>query len=159
MKMKIVLSVVVCVFSLYSCLKSNDGCVTNYGSPSTTEVATLRSYITANGISAAEDPRGFFYKISFAGTGTDSPTAADSVTISYKGTLTSGTIFDSTATGTTRKFLLNDLITGWQLGLPLIKKGGVIDLYLPPSHGYGCEGQGSIPANAIIIFKIKLEDF
>ncbi len=159
MKMKIVLSVAVCVFSLYSCMKSEKGCVTNYGSPSATEVATLRSYITANSITAAEDPRGFFYNISFAGTGTDSPTAADSVTIHYKGTLTDGTIFDSTATGTTRKFLLNDLITGWQLGLPLLKKGGVINLYLPPSHGYGCEGQGPIPADAITIFNVQLEDF
>jgi FKBP-type peptidyl-prolyl cis-trans isomerase FkpA len=149
-------------FFLYACKKTETeqtGCVTNYGNPSVAEVTNLRNYIISNGITADEDTKGFFYHITFAGLGSGTLAVTDSVTIKYKGALTSGTIFDSTATGVTAKYLLSDLITGWRVGLPLIKKGGIIDLYLPPSHGYGCEGYGPVPANANTMFHIELIDF
>jgi FKBP-type peptidyl-prolyl cis-trans isomerase FkpA len=148
------------IFLLYACKKTeNNGCVTDYGHPTTTEVTNLRTFINTNGISATEDPRGFFYHIIFAGAGTESPVPSDSVEVKYKGTLTSGTIFDSTRAGTTAKFLLSDLITGWQVGLPLLKQGGVMDLYLPSSFGYGCNGNGPIPGGAITIFRMELVNF
>lgn len=147
-------------FFLYACNKTElNNCVTDYGNPSAAEVANVQSWLTSKNIVATEDTAGFFYHISFAGDGTAYPVLSDSVTIKYKGTLTDGTIFDSTATGETRKFPLRRLITGWQVGLPLIKKGGIIDLYLPPSHAYGCRGQYPVPANAITIFHIELIDF
>jgi FKBP-type peptidyl-prolyl cis-trans isomerase FkpA len=80
----------------------------------------------------------------------------------YKGYLTNGKVFDQTGTtsnheaGTPVTFTLNQLISGWQLGLPLIKPGGKIILYLPASLGYGPYGQGSIPGNAALIFEITL---
>lgn len=159
MKMKSLLVMVAGALFLYSCKKSNSGCVTNYGNPSATEVTMVRNYVATAGIAATEDPRGFFYHISFAGTGTESPVLTDSITVKYRGALTSGQVFDSTATGETRKFPLNRLITGWQVGLPLLKRNGIIDLYLPPSHAYGCQGQYPIPGNAITIFRVELVDF
>jgi FKBP-type peptidyl-prolyl cis-trans isomerase FkpA len=45
---------------------------------------------------------------------------------------------------------------GWKLGLPLIKAGGKIKLYLPPSLGYGNSVSGNIPANSILVFEITL---
>ena len=146
-------------FFLYACKKSDNGCTTVAGSPTATEVTNLRNYLTGKSITATEDPRGFFYNIVFPGTGSGNPTVSDSVTIKYRGTLTDGSVFDSTANGETRKFLLSDLITGWQLGLPLLKKSGIIDLYLPPAHGFGCYSQGKLPANATTIFRIELQDF
>ena len=160
MKTKSILIAAAAVLSLNSCLKDNkDTCGIVAGSPSATEVTNLRNVLATKGIAATEDPRGFFYKISFAGTGSESPVSTDTVVISYRGTLTDGTVFDSTATGVTRKFLLSDLITGWQVGLPLIKKDGVIDLYLPPAHGYGCTPAGIIPGSANIFFRVELRDF
>jgi FKBP-type peptidyl-prolyl cis-trans isomerase len=38
----------------------------------------------------------------------------------------------------------------------LIKPGGRIILYLPPSLGYGPYGAGSIPGNAGLIFEVTL---
>lgn len=158
--LKNVLACILCSFFLYACKKSeNTGCNTVLGYPTTSEVDNLRNYITNNSIPATEDPRGFFYNVTFSGTGAESPTGADSVTIKYKGKLTNGTVFDSTATGATRKFLLSNLIIGWQYGLPLIRKNGIIDLYLPPALGYGCLSFPNLPANSITIFHVELTDF
>lgn len=160
MKLKSIFIVAVASLPLCSCLKDNkSNCAIVEGSPSITEVTNLRNYLTAKSISATEDPRGFFYNIVFAGTGSESPALTDSVEVTYRGTLTDGTVFDSTATGATIKYPLSGFITGWQAGLRLIKKNGVIDLYLPPAHGYGCKAVGAIPAGSITIFHVELRDF
>jgi FKBP-type peptidyl-prolyl cis-trans isomerase FkpA len=49
------------------------------------------------------------------------------------------------------------LILGWQYGIPLVKAGGRIMLYLPPSLGYGSQSTGTIPANSVLIFDITLQ--
>jgi len=49
------------------------------------------------------------------------------------------------------------LIAGWQIGLPLIHKGGEIKLIVPSSLAYGC-GNGPLPANSILYFDIHLVD-
>lgn len=116
------------------------------------EIATLRTYITNNGITATEDARGFFYTISIPGTG-NKPTPCSGVSVNYTGKLTNGTQFDA---GTNVTFNLSQLIIGWQEGIPLLNAGGSITLYLPPSLAYGPAANGSIPANSILIFDIKL---
>ena len=116
---------------------------------------TLEAYITRAGITdATKDNRGFYYKIVTEGTGVN-PTLSSKVTIYYKGTLTNGSIFDQTGAAPAT-FSLNQLILGWQYGLPLIKPGGKIILYLPPSLGYGSSAAGSIPANSVLIFEVQL---
>jgi FKBP-type peptidyl-prolyl cis-trans isomerase FkpA len=161
MKTKLFSALLLLSFFLYACKKSSTGttCTTVMGQPSTAEVDALRNHLTTSGLTATEDPRGFFYNIAFAGTGSASPTLASNVTVQYKGTLINGTVFDSTVTGINRTFPLGNLITGWQWGLPLIKKGGIINLYLPPSLGYGCASQGKVPSNAFTIFRVELIDF
>ena len=116
---------------------------------------TLEAYITRAGITdAIKDSRGFYYKILTEGTGVN-PTVSSKVTIYYKGTLTNGSIFDQTGAAPAT-FNLNQLILGWQYGLPLIKPGGKILLYLPPSLGYGSSPVGTIPANSVLIFEVQL---
>ncbi len=116
------------------------------------EVATLKQYIAANEISATADSRGFYYSIQSPGTGTK-PTVCSNVTVNYSGKLTTGSTFDS---GNSVSFGLNQLVTGWQEGIPLIAPGGSITLYLPPSLAYGSADQNGIPANSILVFKIDL---
>jgi len=146
------------ILSLTACLKSNedkcDNPVVNVKAPDA-EIATLQEYITTAGITATKDPRGFFYNITAAGTG-DKPNACSNAAVAYTGKLTNGTTFDS-SNGVA--FNLGGLILGWQEGIPLIAKGGSITLYLPPSLGYGSQGNGSIPANSILVFTINLLDF
>jgi FKBP-type peptidyl-prolyl cis-trans isomerase FkpA len=50
------------------------------------------------------------------------------------------------------------LIEGWKIGLPLLKKGGHIKLYVPPSLGYGPSPNRNIPGNSVLIFDIRLVD-
>lgn len=118
---------------------------------------TLDAYITRTnlGSTVTKDPRGFYYQIVTPGTGA-TPAVTSRVTIFYTGTLTNGSVFDQTGT-TPATFNLNQLILGWQYGLPLIKVGGRIKLYLPPSLGYGAQAAGSIPPNSVLIFDITLQ--
>lgn len=116
------------------------------------EVAALKQYINSRGITATADDRGFYYAIQSPGSGTK-PTVCSTVTVNYAGKLTSGTTFDS-ANGA--RFPLNQLIVGWQEGIPLLSPGGSLTLYLPPSLAYGAQEQRAIPANSILVFTISL---
>ncbi|GAB3978038.1 hypothetical protein GCM10028806_40470 [Spirosoma terrae] len=116
------------------------------------EIASLKQFIDTNNIKATADERGFYYKIQKPGSG-DKPSVCSNVTVNYKGQLTNGTSFDS---GEDVSFGLNQLILGWQEGIPLIAPGGSITLYLPPSLAYGDQEQPGIPANSILVFQIDL---
>lgn len=122
------------------------------------EITAVEQYLTDNNITGAvKSDDGFYYKITESGAGS-SPSLCSSVSIFYTGSLTDGTIFDGT-TAVPASFTLNQLISGWQLAVPLLKKGGRMMLYLPPSLAYGSRSTGPIPANSVLIFDIKLADF
>ena len=81
------------------------------------------------------------------------------VTINYTGALASdGTIFDSSVgRGEPATFPLDNLIEGWQEGIPGMKVGETRRLYIPAAQGYGEAGSGdSIPPNSDLIFDIEL---
>jgi len=119
------------------------------------EVNALKQYIENDSIDATYDARGFYYKIESEGSA-EKPAPCADITINYVGSLTSGSVFDQ---ATNAQFNLSNLIVGWQIGVPLIGKGGKITLYLPPSFGYGSNQVGSIPANSILVFSIDLINF
>lgn len=148
------------LFTLNGCLKEGYQTVSCSASmPKVTvpdgEIKAVEAYLAQKGIAdAVKSPNGFYYKIEVAGTG-NNPTLCSSIVIYYQGKLVDGTTFDQTGSSPAT-FPLANLITGWQLGLPLIKAGGKIKLYLPPSLGYGSSSSASIPANSILIFEITL---
>ncbi|WP_431245197.1 FKBP-type peptidyl-prolyl cis-trans isomerase [Flavobacterium sp. P21] len=83
------------------------------------------------------------------------PTATSSVTVAYKGYLTSGKVFDqSTSSGAT--FPLNRVIAGWTEGIPLFKEGGSGMLLIPAHLAYEDKSVGTIPAGSVLIFDVKL---
>ena len=137
---------------MFSCKKEDNNCPEITVKAPDAEIAALRAYIAGANITATEDPRGFFYTIDIPGNG-NKPTVCSRVSVDYTGKLTNGTQFDS---GTNASFYLSQLIPGWQVGIPLLNAGGTITLYLPPSFGYGNVANGSIPANSIIVFTVKL---
>jgi FKBP-type peptidyl-prolyl cis-trans isomerase FkpA len=148
------------VLLFVSCNKPsvNTGCqytASTFVAP-TSEITSLQNYITANHPAAIQHSSGLFYEINNPGSGITVPEVCSAVTVKYTGTLTNGTMFDQNTTGVS--FTLGQLILGWQKGIPLIKKGGSINLYLPPSLGYGSAAVGSIPANSILVFTIQLLD-
>lgn len=126
------------------------------GCKKTESLPTIEEYLTTNNLnsSVVKDARGFYYQIIEPGSGT-TPTITSKVKTLYKGMLTNGNVFDQSLTSPI-EFPLGNVILGWQYGIPLIKPGGKIILYLPPSLGYGPYGTGPIPGNAGLIFEVTL---
>jgi FKBP-type peptidyl-prolyl cis-trans isomerase len=87
--------------------------------------------------------------------------AGATVTIQYHGTLTDGTVFDSTRGGNAGgPWPLARLIRGWQEGVPGMKVGGVRRLTIPYQLGYGEAGSPpAIPAKADLTFVIEMVSF
>ncbi len=81
------------------------------------------------------------------------------VSVHYEGTLSDGTVFDSSYNrGTPFEFTLgqNMVIQGWEQGVLGMKVGEVRELRIPSSLGYGQQGSGPIPGGAGLIFKVEL---
>ena len=101
---------------------------------------------------------GLLYKVEKEGTG-DAPKDSDTVVVNYKGTLTDGKEFDNSYTrGEPLSFRLDGVIPGWTEGLKNIKKGGKIQLVIPPDLAYGKTGVPGIPANSTLVFDVELLD-
>jgi FKBP-type peptidyl-prolyl cis-trans isomerase FkpA len=116
--------------------------------------AIIKNYIAANDLFTNESESGLHYVIDLPGTG-DPCNSISTVRVAYKGYLTDGTVFDeSDADGIT--FGLQSVIRGWTEGIPFYKEGGVGILLIPSALGYGTSKVGSIPANSVLIFDIKL---
>lgn len=102
---------------------------------------------------------GLLYKIEKAGEG-KSPAPTDTVKVHYKGTLTDGTVFDSSYDrGEPIEFQLNQLIPAWIEAIPMLKKGGKMEIVAAPNLAYGERQAGKIPANSTLKFEIELLDF
>ena len=114
----------------------------------------ILQYISDNNLNAEPTGSGLYYVINGTGNG-EFPNINSLVTVSYKGTLTDGTIFDqSGSSGAT--FPLNNVIQGWQEGIPLFSEGGSGILLIPSALGYGSQSIGNIPENSVLIFVVTL---
>jgi len=102
------------------------------------------------------------------GTGQIVPPGA-TVTVQYTGWLGDGTQFDTSRQAGRDPLcaiLLNTqqtvgnctpVIPGWNEAVPGMKVGGKRKMILPPSLGYGAQGQPPvIPANATLVFTVEL---
>ncbi|OYW76191.1 MAG: peptidylprolyl isomerase [Verrucomicrobia bacterium 12-59-8] len=113
---------------------------------------------TASSSPVVTRPSGLRYQVLASGpAGEVSPTLNDSVTVHYKGTLTNGTVFDSSyERGAPATFGVSQVIPGWTEALQLMKPGDQWLIYLPASIAYGALATGMIPANSDLIFQVHL---
>jgi len=102
-------------------------------------------------------PSGLQYEVITQGNGAK-PTAASKVTCHYHGTLTDGTVFDSSVKrGQPATFPLNMVIKGWTEGLQLMNEGSKWRFFIPPHLGYGDRQTGAhIGPNSVLIFEVEL---
>ena len=86
--------------------------------------------------------------------------SGDCLVVKYYGTLaSSGVKFDENYTQPNAfAFRLGQgqVIQGWDQGLVGMKVGGERRLVIPPDLAYGSTGQGTIPANATLVFDVRL---
>ena len=101
---------------------------------------------------------GLQYEVLKRGTGTISPTAYDTVTVHYHGTLLSGTVFDSSVErGQPATFPLNGVIPGWTEGVQLMKVGDKFKFVIPHNLAYGANSPSpKIPPFSTLVFEIEL---
>ncbi|MGB6832109.1 MAG: FKBP-type peptidyl-prolyl cis-trans isomerase [Candidatus Acidiferrum sp.] len=104
-------------------------------------------------------PSGLQYKVLVEGTG-PKPTAADTITCNYKGTLLDNTEFDSSyKRGKPATFPVSGIIKGWTEALQLMPVGSKWQLFIPPDLAYGERGGpagGPIGPNATLVFEVEL---
>lgn len=117
---------------------------------------------------------GLQYRVIEEGSG-DSPTAENTVTVHYVGTLIDGTVFDTSRKEVAQEndlysaqrepyegatFPLNRVISGWTEGLQLMSEGATYEFFIPADLAYGNNPPpGSViePGSALI-FEVELID-
>ncbi len=150
--------VVLSIFTFSGCDK-NEGCSSEPNLLVSQEqlaldIASIDAYLSKNEITAQTDETGIRYVINKEGTGGKADLCSIA-TVTYQGKLMSnGAIFDTRSTPIS--FPLRNLIVGWQIGIPKVKAGGTITLYLPSVYAYGAFAKEDIPANSNLIFEITL---
>ncbi|MEO6995023.1 MAG: FKBP-type peptidyl-prolyl cis-trans isomerase [Lacunisphaera sp.] len=116
--------------------------------------AFLAKNKTRSGVTTTAD--GLQYEVLTAGKG-PKPKASDTVEVHYHGTLTDGTVFDSSIErGEPATFPVTGVIKGWIEALQLMPVGSKWKLFVPPDLGYGPRGNGKIPPNSVLIFEVQL---
>ena len=105
-------------------------------------------------------PSGLQYKVVQAGPVSGvSPDRNDLVKVDYEGKLTDNSVFDSSfARGAPAVFTPEEVVKGWTEALQKMRVGDEWLLYVPPELGYGERSSPKIPANSVLIFRLKLLD-
>jgi len=108
---------------------------------------------------ATQTPSGLIITTIKPGTG-PSPKATDKVKVHYHGTLTDGTVFDSSVQrGQPIELPLNGVIKCWTEGVQLMKVGGKSKLVCPSDIAYGDQGRPpQIKPGATLVFEVELLD-
>ena len=101
---------------------------------------------------------GLQYEIIESGPDGPSPTTSDSVLAHYHGTLTDGSVFDSSVDrGEPATFGVSQVIEGWTEALQAMKVGDKWRLFIHPDMAYGeSSPTPAIPPNSALIFEVEL---
>jgi FKBP-type peptidyl-prolyl cis-trans isomerase FkpA len=100
---------------------------------------------------------GLQYEVISEGSG-EKPGETDTVRVHYEGTLTDGTVFDSSyERDESAEFPLDQVIPGWSEGIRLMSIGSTYRFYIPSALAYGSQGVGQvIPPYSTLVFKVEL---
>jgi FKBP-type peptidyl-prolyl cis-trans isomerase len=119
------------------------------------EVAIIKKAVRDKMIDTTGSVKGMWYKIIKEGTGAKVD-VTDTLTVFYKGYILGGQVFDSTEKEPAI-FPLNRLIKGFQLGMPMGKVGGKIQMIIPSGLAYTIRNRAyKIPPNSILVFDVEV---
>jgi FKBP-type peptidyl-prolyl cis-trans isomerase len=144
-------------FDKYGDSLTGTGTVTN-------EQSIISSYVTKNNLTSSvkTTASGLNYVVTTQGAG-PIPTKGQTVSANYTGWImnadgTKGTQFDTNTSSTGFPFIVGagQVIAGWDEAFQLLPVGTFATLLIPSSLAYGPTGNGSIPANSILIFDVKV---
>ena len=117
------------------------------------------AYLAENGAreEVTTTESGLQYEILVSGDG-PKPTTSDQVTVHYHGTLTDGTVFDSSVDrGQPATFGVTQVIKGWTEALQLMSVGDKWKLTIPSNLAYGDQGAGGmIGPGTTLVFEVEL---
>jgi FKBP-type peptidyl-prolyl cis-trans isomerase FklB len=111
---------------------------------------------TAEGVQTTDS--GLQYIVLKEGSG-EKPTETSRVKVHYHGTLTDGTVFDSSVErGEPAEFGVNQVIKGWTEGLQLMPVGSKYKFFIPQDLAYGAFPRqgGAIKPFMPLIFEVEL---
>jgi hypothetical protein len=77
------------------------------------------------------------------------------LTMKYVASLPNGTVVDAQTTPVDIR-LDDRVFRGWRSAIPGMRGGGKRTIILPPELAYGASGQGNVPPNSTLVFKIEL---
>ncbi len=82
------------------------------------------------------------------------------VTIHYVTWLSDGSVVDASLGGEPFTLRLggNEVIQGWNQGIPGMKVGGRRKLVVRPGLAYGSRGTPNVPGNSTLVFEVQLVD-
>lgn len=115
------------------------------------ESTTFAASLGVNLAGSTKTASGLYYRDITPGTGA-TVVAGMTLKVTYSGALANGSVFDS---GTYSFTIPGNVIQGWNEGLLGMKVGGSRQLIIPPSLGYGANGSGPIPPNAVLVFTVQ----
>lgn len=160
------------VVLMASCEKGEDPIV---NSPET-ETQTIKNWLAAMKVKknhvdsvVTNNTTSFYYiKLDSIGTG-DLVTTGDSVTVIYTGMFVDGSVFDTSETTDSRPdtyaYVHKDtnpekrMISGWEAGMEILKKGEKYAFLFPSKLAYGAMGHSRvIPPYTPLIFVIEVTD-
>lgn len=132
----------------------------NWSLAQTGELSSLEDFLQKNKLATQASAEGLHYLLSKKGTG-PAPAKGDYALVSYRAMLLDSTVFDEYGATNPLVFQVGnrEVIKGLDHGVQLLKKGSTATFFVPPSLGYQQYGvQGSVPANAALIYEVNLLD-
>jgi len=143
------------------CAKTESG-LEQYRKQAAIDDTIVARYIRANGLTGlaqkVSDTCGVYYIIKQPGQGNDLYTSSTFVTVGDTGRMLDSTRVFYETNDFHPAYQLGQMILGWSLGIPKVKKGGIIRLLIPSRYAYGPYPQSgyNLPANAILDFDIQV---
>jgi FKBP-type peptidyl-prolyl cis-trans isomerase len=124
------------------------------------EDVTFAPELGVNLAASTKTASGLYYRDITVGGGATVPTTnGDTAFVRYQGWLRNNVSFDNNLSAVQPFAFVtgaNRVIDGFDEGVRGMRAGGVRQLIIPPSLGYGASGSGSIPGNSILVFTITL---